>query len=975
VAPVLLVATTDPEAASRDEILSQAVQVSDRMAELRSPRRTWRWTPYLVGTALVWEQLHQDGAVAEELWARVERVTAAANDPVLHGDHAAYAQAALDLMRLAGPGTEVWQTGLAVTDPPLLFAETVLDHDASTGEPIAGWWVDEGYGSRYWQDDLFMVLPWLAMRGSTRNQLPAEEQARNLAYEWLEAYAFDHRKLGDDADLRVPALRERRRLGWHLGDPASGRLLYDPGSGLWWHDEDDPGSDAYWCRGNGWAAAALVRTQHFLDMPYSGDRYGQVIGRTEMRRMLSQMAETLLAQRNTYGIWNADISKPGAEPGSAESSGAALLIYMLARAVNEGWLDEGVYTPAVLKAYHALTCLVDSDGDLHRIQRPASAPDSLLLLASDDPDHDLSYGPGAFLMAASEVARLPASWLARMEEIEAVVVERSRFTVVGDELVIDADQLGDFAGLAAEARSLAAFSGQQLLSARLTTGLEEQIRIDNTGAGNIVIFAAPSSPSHPLRTYHVAAVANTPGAYGRWWHSDLVVLNPGSAERSVELVYRPRSAASHQSLPVTVAPGTSLVMNDLLSSLAIQGAGTLTANADGPLLITSRTWTDTEHGAMGQSLPAQERFQSLAGDDRAYLLLLGRSDERYTNLGCMNLSERPAQVRFAVYSNDGDLLGQVAATVPARGAWQRTDALASIAADIDQVYAVVSGGPGLALLPYASVIDIRSGDPSLVLPQAPTAGVASGSSVYIPAAAHSDGLNQTRWRTDMAILSVGSEPATLTIALLASRRDNSSPLSTRLTAVAPGAAVHLSDILGSLFDYQGSAALRIDVENGAVLVNSRTFNTTEAGTWGQMIAGVPESDALRAGDTALIGHLAIGRSRDQGERTNIGFVNAGLTTLVASLDLIGSDGSRLASHQVSLPATSHRQLNDLLRSVSTPPPDGAYAVVSTATTGARLIAYASVVDNISGDPIYIPARRTDPVMETGTARLGPEPAG
>jgi hypothetical protein len=244
-----------------------------------------------------------------------------------------------------------------------------------------------------------------------------------------------------------------------------------------------------------------------------------------------------------------------------------------------------------------------------------------------------------------------------------------------------------------------------------------------------------------------------------------------------------------------------------------------------------------------------------------------------------------------------------------------------------------------------------------VLPQAPTTAVVTGGSYYLPAAAHSDGLNQTRWRTDTAIISTGSQPATLTIALLASRQDNSNPLIARLTAVAPGTAVHLGDILASLFSYQGSAALRIDVESGAVLVNSRTFNSTEEGTWGQMIAGVPGRDAIRAGDTALLGHLAIARNREQGARTNIGFVNAGSSGLVARLDLVGSDGNHLATHQVSMPASGHRQLNDLLGSVAVTPPDGAYAVVSTVTTGARLIVYASVVDNISGDPIYIPAQR------------------
>jgi hypothetical protein len=36
--------------------------------------------------------------------------------------------------------------------------------------------------------------------------------------------------------------------------------------------------------------------------------------------------------------------------------------------------------------------------------------------------------------------------------------------------------------------------------------------------------------------------------------------------------------------------------------------------------------------------------------------------------------------------------------------------------------------------------------------------------------------------------------------------------------------------------------------------------------------------------------------------------------------------------------------------------DDGYAVVRTTTSAGRFLAYASVVDNRSGDPIYIPAR-------------------
>ncbi len=47
--------------------------------------------------------------------------------------------------------------------------------------------------------------------------------------------------------------------------------------------------------------------------------------------------------------------------------------------------------------------------------------------------------------------------------------------------------------------------------------------------------------------------------------------------------------------------------------------------------------------------------------------------------------------------------------------------------------------------------------------------------LYLPAAANADGVNQTTWRTDLQVKSQGAEPAAFTIELLESGKDNSTP--------------------------------------------------------------------------------------------------------------------------------------------------------------------------------------------------------
>jgi rhamnogalacturonyl hydrolase YesR len=259
------------------------------------------------------------------------------------------------------------------------FAEHAIRATPATSAPRNPWWIDGGYGARFWQDDLYMVVPWLAL-------YPDNELARNLAYEWIEAYAYDHR------DGVMASSRSRK-----------GTLLWDETSALFRHD--DTFTTDFWGRGNGWAVIALTRAQAALDGPYTGGRYDQVVGPDEIRAMLRASAASLVARRTPDGGWGSFLSNAEQCP-VAETSATALLTFFLARGVNEGWLDRDVYTPIVLRAFTLLTQRVDSTGVVRGIQPPGIGP-ACATSASDDAVVNLNYGPGAFLLAASEVLKFP----------------------------------------------------------------------------------------------------------------------------------------------------------------------------------------------------------------------------------------------------------------------------------------------------------------------------------------------------------------------------------------------------------------------------------------------------------------------------------------------------------------------------------------------------------------------------------------
>lgn len=401
-------------AATRSEVLSTAARVADRLAAIKPLGRSWEDAPYLVGSLLLAEQMERDSPGSGARF--VERAASAVDRGDAHlsfGDDAGYAQAALDLYRLTAPGDALRRAErLRATDGPTAFARRAVRTRPSDGPPEDPWWAAGGYGARFWVDDLFTLPPWLAMRGSTRDGLPGDPIARDLAYEWIEAYLYDHRPASADArEASVPSARER-----------AGPLLWDPDLALFRHDLSPGGLTAYWGRGNGWAAFGLVRAARFLDAPYGGARYAEIVDRTGLRELLSRLAASLAARRTSDGGWPTDLVHQGA-CSTAETSGTALITFMLATGVNEGWLDRSVYAPIVLQAYTLLLGRIDADGDVVGIQPPGTGPDCRTT-TSDDPHVNVTYGVGAVLLAAAEAARLGEDELARLSEEAAKPIEK-----------------------------------------------------------------------------------------------------------------------------------------------------------------------------------------------------------------------------------------------------------------------------------------------------------------------------------------------------------------------------------------------------------------------------------------------------------------------------------------------------------------------------------------------------------------------
>lgn len=229
------------------------------------------------------------------------------------------------------------------------------------------------------------------------------------------------------------------------------------------------------------------------------------------------------------------------------------------------------------------------------------------------------------------------------------------------------------------------------------------------------------------------------------------------------------------------------------------------------------------------------------------------------------------------------------------------------------------------------------------------------SRLYVEAAAHISGFGGTPWRTDLEILNTGATQASYMIELL--KRDQANPNPQALSySLAPGASARYPDIIGGAFGYTGAATLRITPLVGTVMADSRTYNDDLAGTYGQGIPGVPESSALAYGQTARLIMLSQSADDVTGYRTALGFTNATGSSIAVEAAFYTADGGLLGTYADTLDAFKYIQIDRILRRFTPATVSDAYALVRTTTPGGRFFAYASLIDNRSRDPVFMPAR-------------------
>jgi hypothetical protein len=227
--------------------------------------------------------------------------------------------------------------------------------------------------------------------------------------------------------------------------------------------------------------------------------------------------------------------------------------------------------------------------------------------------------------------------------------------------------------------------------------------------------------------------------------------------------------------------------------------------------------------------------------------------------------------------------------------------------------------------------------------------------LFVGTGAHLVGFNDVNWRTDLEVNNPGTTRVRYMISLLLRDQDNSNPAFTSQFTLEPGRSAHYPDLLMTVFGIaKGAAAVRVTPIDGPILVNSRTYNQLPSGTFGQFVPAVPRAQAIGWGQDARLIGLSHDPSLASGFRTNLGLVNLSPAPIRVEADFRLGDGTYLGRVGYDLLPFEFIQTDRAFEQVTSSRVDDGYIVVRTTTAGARFLAYASVTDNVTGDPTYVP---------------------
>ena len=263
-------------------------------------------------------------------------------------------------------------------------------------------------------------------------------------------------------------------------------------------------------------------------------------------------------------------------------------------------------------------------------------------------------------------------------------------------------------------------------------------------------------------------------------------------------------------------------------------------------------------------------------------------------------------------------------------------------------------------------------------------GLPPANALIIPVVTHVNGVAGP-FQSDVRLTNGTPSVMTYQVTMTPSRTDGTKNGKSTTITVNPNQTVAFNDIAKDFFGFGatgdpndvGFGALEIRPLNSSsflTFASSRTYASTSSGTFGQFIAPIPFGGfATNAG--GIIPGSSSGESapllslqqvaQSSKFRTNLGLVEGSGQPASGTIRIFDDNGTMLKAVPFSLLPGEHQQLNSFITATAGLPSleDGRIEIAVESDTGA-VTAYASVLDNITTDPLAVMPVTAADISET-----------
>jgi hypothetical protein len=464
------------------------------------------------------------------------------------------------------------------------------------------------------------------------------------------------------------------------------------------------------------------------------------------------------------------------------------------------------------------------------------------------------------------------------------------------------------------------------------------------------------------------------------FQSDVRITNAAASPVNYQITFTPTRSDGTQTGKITnltIAGGQTIALNDIAKDFFGYGA-TGDVNDIGALEIrpinnsstltyaASRTFATTALGTYGQFVGAIP-FAQFAGPATSSIFgqpttapavlslqQVAESAKFRTNLGLVEGSGTPASGRIRVIDDLGNVLKELPYSLQPGEHQQMNQFIKNVAgiANLDDGRIEITvDSPTGAITAYASVLDNITADPLAVMPV--QASQVSASRYIVPGMAEIVS-PFSNFHSDMRIYNGGSTSVSVTPTFFP---QGGSPVTVAPITIGAGQVKAYDNVLPSLFNVtNGGGSILLTTSNASSLVaTGRTYSyDSHSGTFGQFIPGVSPAAGIGAGDKPL---QLLQLEQSSQFRSNVGITElSGIQTTV-KLTIIPPDGRTSAIVNYTLQPNEFHQFDRIIEQAygsGTQMYNARIAVEVAGGTG-RVAAYASVLDNSSLDPTYVPA--------------------